>query len=197
MKNNRLGITSPIAGTIISLSLLPSLPVKAEVTVADLKNLYGAELQVLGEVQQIDISKGILVVAGQHVAISKETVFSVDKVAVADSAKAFRAIQPGELLAISGPLNASAVSVDRLKVAYVPGATTIFVKGKIAAVEQSVGLAKIDELRVDLTPAMSDTRFANIEVGEVVEAIGTQPSANGALLARSISGYFGRGADVD
>jgi hypothetical protein len=39
MKDIRLGITSPIARAIISLSLLASLPVKAEVTVADLKNL--------------------------------------------------------------------------------------------------------------------------------------------------------------
>lgn len=57
MKGIRLGITSPIARAIISLSLLPSLPVKADVTVADLKNLYGAELHVLGEVQQIDLRR--------------------------------------------------------------------------------------------------------------------------------------------
>ena len=84
MKDNRLGITSQITGAIASLTLLTSLPVKAEVAVVDLKNLYGSELQVLGEVEGIDLSKGILVVAGQHVAISKETVFSVDKVAVAE-----------------------------------------------------------------------------------------------------------------
>ncbi len=189
MKGTKLWMTGAIVRKAsVALGLLAVIPAQAAITVAELKSLYGTELHVLGEVQRVDLSKGILIVAGQHVAISKDTTFSVDHVAVADSVNAFQTIQRGEVLAVSGPLDAPAVSVDRLNADYVAGATTIFVKGKISAVEESIGVAKIDELGVDFTPAMSDLRFATVEVGQVVEAIGVQPSMDGPMLANSITG---------
>ena len=137
MKGFKLGMLSAaVRGAIVASSLFVVVPAQADVSVDELKSLYGSELQVLGEVQRIDLSKGILVVAGQHIAISKETVFSIDRVAVADSASAFRTIQNGDVVAVSGPLDRAAVSIDQLKGAYVPGATTVFVKGKISTLEK-------------------------------------------------------------
>jgi ribosomal protein S18 len=188
MKEITLRITSVIAcGTIAALSAFAVASAAPEGTAAELKRLYGQDLQVLGEVQRIDLSKGVLVVAGQHVVISNETAFSEGQNSVAEPASAFRTIQRGDVLAISGPLDAPAVSISRLNAAYVPGSTTIFVKGKIAAIEKLTGVAKIDELGVDFTPAMSDAKFTMVDVGQVVEAIGTQPSLGGPLLANSIS----------
>src|SRR5450759_1301272 len=188
MKEFTLRITSVIVcGTISAFGALAVASAQPEGTAAELKRLYGQDLQVLGEVQRIDLSKGILVVAGQHVVITNETVLLSGQNSVAEPASAFRTIQRGDVLAISGPLDAPAVSITRLNADYVPGATTIFVKGKINAIEKSTGVAKIDELSVDFTPAMSDVKFTMVDVGQIVEAIGTQPSLGGPLLADSIS----------
>src|SRR5450759_2958317 len=147
MKEITLRVTSVIiCGTIAALSTFAVASAQPEGTAAELKRMYGQDLQVLGEVQRIYPSKGIVVVAGQHVVISNETAFSEGQIPVAESASALRTIQRGDVLAISGPLDEPAVSISRLSAAYVPGSTTIFVKGKIAAIEKSTGVARIDEL---------------------------------------------------
>ncbi len=188
MKDIKLQITSAIAcGTIAALAAFAVASAHPQSTAAELKRLYGQDLQVLGEVQRVDLSKGTLVVAGQHVAISNETAFLQRQITTAEPASVFRTIQVGDILAISGPLDAPAASITRLDAAYVPGSTTIFVKGKIAAVEKSTGVARIDELSIDFTPAMSDPKFVMLEAGQVAEVIGTQPAPGGQLLADSIS----------
>jgi ribosomal protein S18 len=154
-------------------------------TVAELKTIYGPNLEVLGDVQQIDLAKGVLTVAGQHIAISKETRFTHQGAAV-EASGALRAIALGDLLAVSGELGEPATNIDRASESYLPGATTTFVKGKVEAVDASLGVARIDELRVDVTPAMSDIRFQAIEPGQVVEAVGMRPSASGPMLAYEV-----------
>src|ERR1700691_3128481 len=120
-----------ICGAIAALGLLEFVPAHAADTVADLKNLYGAELEVLGDVQHVDLAKGTLVVAGQNIEISKDTVFSLGSRAAADSASALHTIQNGEMVAISGPLKGPAVSVTRWGEASIAGASTIFVRGEV------------------------------------------------------------------
>src|SRR5271155_2249314 len=106
MKGFKLGMTSVlISGASIAFSFLALVSAHAEVTVDELKATYGSQLEVLGEVQRIDASKGVIVVAGQPVSISKETTFSVDNVEVS-GAEALRTIQDGDVLAIIGALNA-------------------------------------------------------------------------------------------
>ena len=111
------------------MSCAAALPAAAEVTLAQLKTLYGTELEVLGEVQHVDLVHDSIVVAGQHISVAKETAFSYDGVAVAGISSALRMIQPGDMLAITGTVDAPAASVSRLKEAYVVGATTIYVAG--------------------------------------------------------------------
>jgi hypothetical protein len=125
MKGRMLRTTRAIAtGAIASLSCVAAFPAGAEVTVAQLKNLYGADLEVLGDVQQIDVTHDSLIVAGQHVAIAKKTTFSFNGVAVSDATHSLRTIQLGDMLAISGEVGLPAVSITRLKDEYVAGATT-------------------------------------------------------------------------
>jgi len=146
MKDRKLGMTAAIAaGAVTTMCCAAVAPASAEVTAAQLKNLYGAELQVLGNVESVDLAHGVLLVAGQHVSITKETAFSYNGVPVESQVYALRMIQPGDLLAVSGPLDAPALSVSRLKEDYVAGATTVFVKAKVLSVQQSLGRAKVDE----------------------------------------------------
>src|ERR1039458_5574970 len=188
MKDRKQGMASVAVVAAITTACLAAIaPANAEVTGAQLKGLYGSELQVLGDVESIDLTRSVLTVAGQHVSIAKETSFTYNGVAVEDQVSALRMLQPGDLVVISGSLAAPVQSVSRLKEAYVAGATTIFVKAKVLSTEQSLGRATVDELAVDLTPAMADPQFAKIEAGQIIEAVGIRPTAGGLLLASSVS----------
>src|ERR1700683_4553310 len=106
MKDRKLGITSAlVAGAITMLCCVAAAPASAEVTGAQLKNLYGAELRVLGDVESVDLAHGVLLVAGQHVSIAKDTAFSYNGVPVEDQADALRMIQTGDQLAVFGELD--------------------------------------------------------------------------------------------
>src|ERR1039457_2667777 len=165
MKGSKLGMTRAIvSGSIAALGCMAAFQACAEVTAHQLKRIYGSDLEVLGEVQQIDLAHNLLIVAGQHIVIAKETSLSYDGVAVEDSSQALRMIQLGDMLAISGAVGSPAISINRLKDAYVAGASTIYVKGKVASVDSSVGFAKIDEMPIDLTPAMSDSKAGTLEL---------------------------------
>jgi hypothetical protein len=188
MKDRKLAITSALViGAITIFTCAAVSPVSADVTGEQLKNIYGSDLQVLGDVESIDLAHGVLVVAGQHVSIGQETAISYNGVPMSDQALALQMIQPGDLVAAAGRLDAPIQSVSRLKEAYVAGATTVFVRAKVASSEPSLGRATVDQLSVDLTPAMADPQFANVESGQVIEAVGTRPVAGGVLLANTVS----------
>jgi hypothetical protein len=188
MKDRKLAITSALViGAITIFTCAAVSPVSADVTGEQLKNLYGSDLQVLGDVESIDLAHGVLVVAGQHVSIGQETAISYNGVPMSDQTLALQMIQPGDLVAATGPLDAPVQSVSRLKEAYVAGATTVFVRAKVASSVPSLGRATIDQLSVDLTPAMADAQFASVESGQVIEAVGTRPVASGVLLANTVS----------
>jgi len=188
MNDRKFCVSSAILSAAITIfSCGAAAPAIAEVTGAQLKALYGSELKVLGDLESVDISRGVLLVAGQHVSLTADTAFSYNGIPVEDQARALSMIQPGDLLVISGPLDAPARSVSRLDEAYVAGATTVFVRAKVVAVQQSLGRAKVDELGVDLTPAMADPQFVKVEPGQVIEAVGIRPTTRGLLLASSVS----------
>ncbi|MGD0505182.1 MAG: hypothetical protein ABSD02_20815, partial [Steroidobacteraceae bacterium] len=188
MKEHMLGTTSSLArGILLALGLSSVIPVSAGTSISEIKSQFGAELQVLGQVQQIDSTRGVIIVAGQHISISRQTAFLVSDVQVANTANQLQSIKPGDLLAVSGPVGAPAVSIDRLDSAYVAGSTSIYVKGKISAVDSEVGVAKIGELGVDFTPAMYDPELSTLAVGQIVEAVGIQTSSTAKLLAEHLS----------
>src|SRR3984885_8910110 len=188
MKDRKLAITSALViGAITVLTCAAVSPVSADVTGEQLKNLYGSDLQVLGVVESIDLAHGVLVVAGQHVSIGQGTAISYNGVPMSDQTLALQMIRPGDLVAATGQLDAPVQSVSRLKEAYVAGATTVFVRAKVASSEPSLGRATVDQLSVDLTPAMADVQFANVESGQIIEAVGTRPVAGGVLFANTVS----------
>jgi len=188
MKENTLGITSTLArGILLALGLSSVVPVSAGTSISEIKSQFGSDLLVLGQVEHVDSTKGIITVAGQHISISRQTAFLTGDVQAAHTANELQAIKPGELLAVFGAVGAPAVSIDRLDTAYVAGSTAIYVKGKISAVDTGVGVARIDELGVDFTPAMYDPELSSLAAGQIVEAVGIQASTSGKLLAEHLS----------
>src|SRR5579862_5344182 len=127
MTRSKIGRVSAVVCVVAAVSGSLAGTATAAVTVAELKTLYGPNLEVLGDVQQIDLGKGVLTVAGQHIAISRETRFTHEGAAV-EASGALRAIAVGDLLAVSGALGEPATNIDRASESYLPGATTTFVK---------------------------------------------------------------------
>src|SRR5271156_3257956 len=124
MKDRMLGMTSAfVTGAITMFCCAAVTPASAEVTSAELKTQYGSELQLLGDVESIDLERGVLLVAGQHVSIAKETEVSYNGLPIEDQARALSMIHPGDMLAVFGPLDAPVRSISRLNEAYVAGAT--------------------------------------------------------------------------
>ena len=95
MNDRKLKAPSAIVTAAITmLCCAATAPANAEVTGAQLKNLYGSELQVLGDVEHIDLPRGVLIVAGQHISIATDTAFSYNGIPVEDQARALRMLQP-------------------------------------------------------------------------------------------------------
>jgi hypothetical protein len=179
---------SPIvACAVAAFGCITLASAEGEITAAQMKSVYGPDLQILGELQSVNLSEQCLVVAGQQVSLAKETTVSYNGAVIVDHTAALRMLHAGDVLAITGPVDEPAVSISRIEDSYVPGATRIFVKGKVASVVSTVGRASVGELNVDFTPAMADPRFTKVEVGQVIEATGVQPTVGGLLLADSVS----------
>jgi hypothetical protein len=188
MMVEKLGMMRPIVlCAFAAFGCMTIASAEGEITSAQMKSLYGRDLQILGELQSINLSAQSLVVAGQHVALAKETTFTYNGAVIADHTAALHMLHAGDVLAITGAVDEPAVSISRIEDSYVPGATRIFIKGKVASVISSVGRASVGELGVDFTPAMADPKFTKVEVGQVIEATGVQPTVGGLLLADSVS----------
>src|SRR5580658_5610520 len=98
MKGNSLGMTSALRrGVLVALGLTSLVPAYAGTSISELKSQYGAQLEVLGQVQQIDSTKGTILVAGQHVSISRQTAFLVAGVEAASPVDELLSIKPGDV----------------------------------------------------------------------------------------------------
>ena len=186
MKERKLGMTAAVAGALIASGLGTWTSVRADVSLPELKNQYGPELEALGEVQSVDVTAGFVVVAGQRIAVSRQTVLLVDE-NVVELTEGLSAIKVGDVLAVSGDLGEPARTIRQLTDSYVAGSTTVYVRGRIASINKSVGYAKLDALTIDFTPAMSSPGFPKFDLGEIIEATGVQPLANGKLLASEVA----------
>ena len=188
MKSYTLGASSSRIRMIVFLLTLSSvIPAGAETSINQIKTQFGADLRVLGQVQYNDAVKGVINVVGQRIEISRQTVFLVNHVSVARTGAELQSIMPGDMLAVFGPLDSPALSIDRLTTVYVPGSTVIYVRGAISAVDKTLGVAKVNELGVDYTPALYNSEALSLAAGQVVEAVGIQTSPAGKLLAEQLS----------
>ena len=164
-----------------------SLPVFAMARGAEYSSRSpNSDLLVIGQVEKIDLAAGLLVVTGQPVLLSNATVFLEDGVPAPDPARALSHISINDVLVVTGIIDSYALSVDRLSEPYVPGSTNLFVRGRVEKVDSTSGLAVVNGLTVDYTPAMGSSTFTAVEKGDVIEARGIRPSIGGTLLASAI-----------
>ena len=144
-------------------------------------------MEVLGPVQSVDVARHIIRIDGQAIAFNANTAVSYDNAVVNSGAMAaISSAKPGDLMAAYGDFGRPATSIKFLSAEYVPGAAKIFVRGRVTALDTSIGQAKINGLTFDYTPAMSNPYFKNLRLGEIVEISGIQPVLDGVLLADSV-----------
>ena len=176
-----------VAGLISASFLVCANPLLAvERTDPSAQIVSEPDLLVKGAVEKVDLSLGFAVVAGQRVDISTDTVLLENEGAISSGLDALRLLQEGDFVSVNGLLGRPAASVMRMSESYVPGATSIFVRGRVSKLDETIGVATIGGLKIDVTPAMGSTAYVGVRVGELIEAIGIQPEIGGSLIASSI-----------
>ena len=176
---------------VSALSAVAGMAVSALVTAQGTPNFVErpvpSSMEVLGPVQSVDVAHHIIRIDGQAIAFNANTAVSYDNAVVNRGAMAaISSAKPGDLMAAYGDFGRPATSIKFLSAEYVPGAAKIFVRGRVTALDTSIGQAKINGLTFDYTPAMSNPYFKNLRLGEIVEISGIQPVLDGVLLADSV-----------
>src|SRR5450631_3872031 len=116
------------------------------------QNRSEADLLAVGAIETIDLSSGFVLVAGQRVLVSRDTVLIENESAISSGAGALRLLHAGDFVAVNGLLERAAASISRLPESYVPGATSVFVRGRVSRVDDSNGVATVGGLKIDFTP---------------------------------------------
>ncbi len=140
---------------------------------ADVAGISGADLLVLaGPVDSIDPSNGIFTSVGQSVMASQAMLSG---------------ISVGDFVTVNGSIVSSGwLYADSLSISsdmYVPGATQVFVTGIPSEIDSTRGQAKIGELTIDYTAAMS---AGAIPHGMSVGFSGIQPVSHGLLVSDEV-----------
>ena len=69
---------------------------------------------------------------------------------------------------------------------YVPGASRVYVTGKITATDASTGTFAINGLKVDYS-SLTSKGALTYKVGQIVTVSGTQPASKSVLVATRVS----------
>ena len=125
---------------------------------SEMKSSRNANLLLRGPVDQVDLVHSRILVLGNWISIANaplaDTVIG-DVVAVKGSIKA------------NGSYNISGVT-HVSSMMYVPGATQLYIKGPISAVNYAIGTARIGVLTIDYTATLATLKSEDITVGSIV-----------------------------
>ena len=183
MKTNlpiKIRLANSAVGFAVALACGMQSPVEAAGTLPAVTNTtVQPELLMFGPVDQVRDKQSAVHLLGQWVAIpgNQSTVVSLDLV--------------GQLVAIYGQFNTNgsfrvaSIATSR-KSDYVPGATQIYLKGQISAVNPAVGTAKIGQLTVSYSGALHGIAAAELSVGNIVAFAGVQYS-NGNIFYANVA----------
>ena len=173
-----------------------AVPAVALFVTAALAGKAQAAVLTVGPVEHVNLKTSTLVVLGQTYHIGRSALLRNQAGAVI----ALGSLTPDTVVSIKGTETAAGKanlkSITALPELDVPGATHLLITGRVAS-ETATGHIKIGNLTIDITPTMtSDT--ATAAVGELVQVVGTQPTAGGLFLARavmSVDGINGSGSN--
>ena len=165
MKMNKLGRRAiPLSLSLGYVALVgPSITFSAPAD-ANAALVSAHSLLLRGPVDAIDQANSRISVLGQWIHVPPSEINSL----------------PNEIVAIKGALDATghyrAASVATVSSAtqYVPGATTLFIMGRISSIDYAMGTLKIGSLTVDYTAALGALPVSKLSVGAVVSFTGLE-----------------------
>jgi PIN domain nuclease of toxin-antitoxin system len=140
------------------------------ISVGDAQGISVGDSSVLaGPVERIDIVNGVFHSMGQVVMASKDMLI---------------AMRVGDFVTVNGSvvspgwLYADAIAVS--DIAYVPGATKVFVSGMLSEIDVSTGTARLGDLTIDYTASLAIGRAPS---GSMWAFAGTRPQSGGVLMS--------------
>ncbi len=151
----------------------------------------GSDIVAFGPVDAIKLSGKQLLVLGQTVTLSARTAITADSKSVsANSAGKLLANRNGVLVAVYGALQSDgtiqASQVDFSSQMWVPGSTTVLLRGVVTKVNVATARAQVGSLSVDYSAGLYDPNAAaGVKVGSVIELVGTQ-FVSGQMFASQV-----------
>ncbi len=192
MKLKRCAMPLSLSLTYVAL-VAPIIAVSAPIDTS-LAHGSGHSLLLRGPVDAVDAANSRISVLGQWINVPSSEI------------SAF----PNEIVAISGTLVATgkykAASVALLSsvTQYVPGATSLFITGRINSIDYAMGTLKIGSLTVDYTAALGSLPVSQLAVGAVVSFTGSEYSgipkfyaSTGSARETAISVHVAAAADLE
>jgi hypothetical protein len=132
----------------------------------------GFGVAAMGALESISIegSAGVLVIAGQSFSVARDeaSLVTVGDYVVAAAAHA-----------------GSTAVVYHVNLPYVPGVSTVRVKGVVRSADVATGQLSVGSLAADYTPLLATSPTFSPAAGETIEAAGVQPALGGVLVVGS------------
>jgi hypothetical protein len=158
----------------------------------------GFVLAAYGPIDAIDLSKKQLTILGQTVSLTSQTQATSRTLSLPrDLSSALLRSGNGALVAVYGRIQADGViqatQIDFSSQAWVPGTTTVYVRGVVTQLRPAVARAQIGKLSVEYAAGLFDPSVADaLRVGSAVEILGTKFSTGEMFASRvSVSGIGG------
>jgi hypothetical protein len=143
---------------------------------ADFRAIADSDLLALGPVDMVDPSKVRVQVMGQWIPLSQTPTSQNIEGLVGHVLAVYGSV------AADGSLEVASVR-EQDSIDYVPGATHIYLKGSITALDSLHGTARIGSLSVSYTNALHSLAAEDLAIGAVVSFSGLRFSENNKLYA--------------
>ena len=143
----------------------------------DFQSVANSDLLILGPVSAVDLSKARFEVLGQWIPFSETEALETQQ-AVG------RVVAVYGTVANDGSLQIASVR-EQSSVEFVPGATPVYLKGKISSVDAVHGTARIGALSVNYTNALHTLVADDLSVGAIASFAGQQFAESNKLYADS------------
>src|SRR6266478_5136002 len=143
---------------------------------AEFQTIASSDLLLLGPVDLVEPSKARVQVLGQWIPLSQAQISQSPNGVIGHVVAVYGSV------AADGSFEVTAVR-EQDSIDYVPGATHLYLKGPISALDTLHGTARIGFLSVDYSGALNNLVADDLAVGAVVSFSGLQYAANSKLYA--------------
>ena len=153
--------------------------------VLEIERVADGRLLAIGRLDRISTPNSVVSVLGQDFALVS---------GVANS-KFMESADIGRSVALFGESVDGKYVVDAAIVLdgqYVQGASKVFLRGRVTALNRRIGAASIGALELDSTSVSSNLDAMKLSTGSVAGVIGTQPSISGSILVEQLVQFRAR-----